>query len=104
MNPSEIDEALRTDERIEPSPAFAGEVMHAVHARAASGQTPGWLGRAVWPVVAVASVAVALLVAVTFLTGLDTRGEETIEIARWLSIALTGTLAVAWRVPVRRAT
>ena len=97
MNPTEIDDALRTDQRIEPSTQFGAQVMRAVHARAAVGQPHDRWGRAVWPAVAVTSVAVALLIAVTLLERSEARPGEMIEVVRWLSFTLTGTLAVAWR-------
>lgn len=101
MNPTEIDEALRTDRRIEPSAEFRAQVMRAVHARAAVGRRHDRTGRAVWPAVAVTSVAAALLMAVTLLERSEAQPGEMIEVVRWLSFTMTGTLAIAWR-PARR--
>lgn len=63
VTPTEIDDALRTDRRIEPSAEFRAQVMRAVHARAAVGRRHDRVGRAVWPAVPVTSVVVALLIA-----------------------------------------
>jgi hypothetical protein len=96
MTPDEIDDALGRDPGIEPTPAFGANVMRAVHARAALPPSQGRLAPAIWPVVAVASVAVALLAAVGLVNGTASRGDETFELVRWLSFTLTGTIAVAW--------
>ena len=97
MNPTEIDDALRTDRRIEPSAEFRAQVMRAVHARAAVGRPHDRVGRAVWPAVPVTSVVVALLIAGTLLERSDARLGEMNEVVRWLSFTLTGTFAMAWR-------
>lgn len=97
MNPTEIDDALRGDRQIEPSAEFRAQVMRAVHARAATGRPHVPVGRAIWPAVAVASVVVALLIAVTLLEHSEARSEEMIEVVRWLSFTLTATVAIAWR-------
>ena len=98
MNPTEIDDALRTDQRIEPSAEFRAQVMHAAHARAAVGRPHGWVVRtAVWPAIAVTSVVVALLMAATLLEHSEARPGEMVEVVRWLSFTLTGTFAMAWR-------
>ena len=97
MNPTEIDDALRTDPRIEPSAEFRAQVMHAVHARAAVGRPHDRVMRAVWPALAVTSVVVALLIVVTLLERSEARPGEMIEVVRWLSFTLTGTFAIAWR-------
>ena len=97
MNPTEIDDALRTDRRIEPSPEFRAKVMQAVHARAAVSQPHRWVGRAVWLAVPVTSVVIALLVAGTVLERSDAQVAEVSEIVRWLSFTLAGTFAMAWR-------
>ena len=97
MNPSEIDDALGSDGRIEPSAEFHAQVMRAVHARAALGRPHERVWRAVWPAVAVASVVVALLIATRLLERSEAQPGEMTEIARWLSFTLTGTLAIAWR-------
>jgi hypothetical protein len=77
--------------------------MLAVHARAEAGGSSGWLGRSAWPIVSVASVAVALLVSVRFIEGSAAGPQETAELVRWLSIALTGTFAISWRSSRRMA-
>jgi hypothetical protein len=97
VNPTEIDDALRGDHRIEPSAEFRAQVMCAVHARAAVGRRRDRVGRAVWPAVSVTSVVVALLIAVTLLERSEARPGEMTEVVRWLSFTLTGTLAIAWR-------
>jgi len=97
VNPTEIDDALRTDRRIEPSAEFRAQVMRAVHARAAVGRPHGRVGRAVWPAVPVTSVVVALLIAGTLLERSEARLGEMNEVVRWLSFTLTGTFAMAWR-------
>ena len=97
MNPTEIDDALRTDQRIEPSAEFRAQVMRAVHARAAVGRPFDRVGRVVWPAAAVSSVVVALLIAATLLERSEARPGEMTEVARWLSFTLTGTVAIAWR-------
>jgi hypothetical protein len=97
VNPTDIDDALRTDQRIEPSAEFRAQVMRAVHARAAVGRRHDRAGRAVWPAVAVTSVVVAQLIAVTLLERSEARPGEMIDVVRWLSFTLTGTLAIAWR-------
>ena len=97
MNPTDIDDALRTDRRIEPSAEFRAQVMRAVHARAVVGRPHDRMGRVIWPSVAVASVVVALLIAMTVLERSEARPGETIEVVRWVFFTLTGTFAIAWR-------
>lgn len=97
MSSTEIDDALSSERRIEPSAAFKGEVMRAVHARAAMGRPRDRVWRAVWPAVAAASVMVALLGAVMLLERSEPQPAETSEVARWLLLTLTGTFAIAWR-------
>ena len=101
MNPTEIDDALRNDRRIEPSANFHARVMRSVHARATTGRPYDALGRAVWPTAAAASVVLALLMAVTLLEGADAPPGEMTEVGRWLSFTLTGTFAIAWRMTRR---
>ena len=103
MNPSEIDDALRNERRIEPSGEFPSRVMRAVHARGAIGRPHDRVWRAVWPVVAVGSVVAALLVAVRLLEGSEAQPGETIQVVQWLSFTLTATIALAWRRPRRIA-
>ena len=97
MTPTEIDDALRTDRRIEPSAEFRAQVMRAVHARAAVGPRHTRVGRAVWPAVPVTSVVVALLIAATLLEPSKSGPGEMNEVVRWLTFTLTGTFAMAWR-------
>ena len=97
MNPTEIDDVLRTDQGIEPSAAFRAQVMCAVHAHAAVGRPHDRVERAVWPAVAVTSVVVALLIAVTLLERSGAPPGEMVEVVRWLSFTSTGTVAIAWR-------
>ena len=101
MNPYEIDDALRSDRRIEPSAEFRAKVMRAVHARAAIGRPYDRVWRTVWPAVAVTSVVVAPVIAVTLLGRSDAQPGEAIEGVRWLSFTLTGTIAMAWRTTRR---
>lgn len=100
MNPSDIDDALQSDPQIEPSAAFRARVMRAVHARAAIGRPHERLGRVLWPVVAVGSVVVALLIAEMALEPSAGSGEM-IDVVRWLSLTMTGTFALAWRITRR---
>jgi hypothetical protein len=102
VNPTEIDDVLRTDQRIEPSAEFRAQVMCAVHAHAAVGRPRHRMERAVWPAVAVTSVVVALLIAVTLLQRSEAPPREMMEAVRWLSFTLTGTVAIAWR-SIRRS-
>lgn len=67
-------------------------VMRAVHARAAAGRRYGRAGRVLWPVVAAASVVVALVI-------LDTVVER--PEAAPAEMAVIGTFAVAWRITRR---
>ena len=97
MNPTEIDDALRTDRRIEPSAEFRAQVMRAVHARAAAGRPHDRVGRAIWAAVPVTSVVVAPMIAATLLERSEARLGEMNEVVRWLSFTLTGTFAMAWR-------
>lgn len=102
MNPTEIDRALRSDQEIQPSVGFHGQVMRAVHAHAASGRKRTPALHDVWPTVAVASVVVPLLIAVRLLHGGGAQSAEVTKAAAWLSFTLTGTLAgVWWRQVVR---
>ena len=103
MNPFEIDDALRHERRIEPSGDFRARVMRTVHARVAIGRPYDRVWRAVWPVVAVGSVVVALLIAVMLLERSEAQPGETIQVVRWLSVTLTATIAIAWRRPRRIA-
>jgi hypothetical protein len=96
MNPTEVDQALSRDRRIEPSVEFSAQVMRAVHAHAATRrQRSARLGD-LWSLVAVASVVVPAVIAVRFLTAAGGNSGELAEAARWLSITLTGTLAGVW--------
>ena len=97
MNPTEIDDALRTDPRIEPSADLRARVMRAVHARAAVGRPRDRIVRAIWPAAAVGSVVVALLMAVALIERSEARPGEMTEVVRWLSFTLTATFAIAWR-------
>ena len=97
MNPTDIDDALRSDLQIEPSAAFRAQVMRAVHTQAAIGRPYDRVRRALWPTVAVGSVVVALLIAETVLERSEARPGEMFEVVRWLSFTLTGTFAIAWR-------
>jgi hypothetical protein len=101
VNPTETDDALRSDPQIEPSAAFRAQVMRAVHARAASGRPFDRVGRALWPVAAVGSVVVALLIAETALERSESRPGEMLEVIRWLSFTMTGTFAIACRLTRR---
>ena len=103
MNPSEIDDALRNERPIEPSGEFRARVMRAVHARGAIGRPHDRVWRAVWPVVAVGSVVVALLIAGMLLERSEGQPGETTQAVRWLSVTLTATIAIAWRRPRRIA-
>ena len=100
MNLSEIDDALGSDPVVEPSAEFRSQVMGTVRARGIS-RPHGWLWRALGPVAAVASVIVALLIAAMMLERSEARPGDATEIVRWLSVSLTGTLAVAWRIAGR---
>jgi hypothetical protein len=97
VNPTEIDDVLRTGRGIEPSAEFHAQVMRAVHARAALVRPHGRMGHGVWPTVAVTSIVVALVIAVMLLERSEGGPEEMIEVVRWLSFTLTGTIAIAWR-------
>jgi hypothetical protein len=77
--------------------------MRAVHARGAIGRPYDRVWRAVWPVVAVGSVVVALLIAVMLLERSEAQPGETTHVAGWLSVTLTATMAIAWRRPRRIA-
>ena len=101
MNPTEIDDALRSDPHIEPSAAFRAQVMRAVHARGAVGRPYDRVGRALWPGVAVTSVVVALMIAVALLERSESRPGDMFEVVRWLSFTMTGTFAIAWRITRR---
>ena len=96
MNPIEVDQALSRDRRIEPSAELATQVMRAVHAHAAAGRRRSSGFGHLWPVIAVASVVVPLLVAVPLLSGVEGRPDDVAEVTRWLVFTLTGTLAGAW--------
>ena len=105
MNPTEVDEALRREPRIEPSAEFRAQVMRAVHAQAATRGKRAFIFDHLWPAVAVASVVVPLLVALRLLNGAEGRSSELTEATRWLLFTLTGTLGGAWwctRDAVRR--
>ena len=103
MNPSEIDDALRHERPIEPSGEFRARVMHAVHAHGAIGRAHDRVWRAVWPVVAVGSVVVALLIAMMLLERSEAQPGEMIQVNRWLAVTLTATIAMAWPRPRRIA-
>lgn len=97
MNSTEIDAALRHDDHIEPSSAFRAQVMRAVHARAMARRPRVSAGRIIWPVVGAASVGAALPMMAMLLERSGMRSDEAIEVVRWLSISVSGTLAIAWR-------
>lgn len=103
MNPSEIDDALRNERRLEPSGEFPARVMRAVHARGAVGRPHDRVWRAVWPVVGLGSVVVALLVALMLLEPTEAPPGEMSQVVRWLSFTLTATIAIAWPRPRRIA-
>jgi hypothetical protein len=97
MNPTEIDRALRSEQRIEPSARFQSHVMQAVHAHVSSGRKRRVGFGQLWPSLAVASVIVPLLIAVRLLDGPEAQSRDVAQAASWLSFTLTATLAVAWR-------
>lgn len=97
MNPTEIDDALRTDRQVEPTAQFRAQVMRAVHARAATGPPRDRVARAIWPAVVVASAAVALLIAVPILERSEAQPGELNDVVRWLAFSVTGTIAIASR-------
>lgn len=101
MDPAEIDDALRNRSPIEPSAEFRSRVMRAVHAQAATGRprVPVW--RAIWPAVAIASVVAALPITIALLERSELRPEELVDVVRWLSFTVTGTVAIAWRTTRR---
>jgi hypothetical protein len=96
MNPDAIDRALRSDRRIEPSPAFHPDVMRAVRAQAAIGPRRRFAWRHLESAAVAASVAVPLLVAGRLLEGSGAAAEDIAEAARWLVPTLSATLAGAW--------
>jgi hypothetical protein len=97
VNPSEIDDALRNERRVEPSGEFHARVMHAVRARCAAGRPHDRVWGMVWPVAAVGSVVVALLAAAMLVERFEAQPGEMSQVVRWLFFTLTGTLAIAWR-------
>ena len=96
MNPTEIDRALRSEQRIEPSAGFRSHVMQAIHAHASGGRKRRVGFGQLWPSVAVASVVVPLLIAVRLLDGPEAQPRDVADATRWLSFTLTATLAGAW--------
>jgi hypothetical protein len=96
MNPNDVDQALRRERHIEPSPEFRAGVMRGVHAHAAAGRRRTFKFDHLWSVVAVASVVVPPLVAIRLLNGAEGRSGELAEATRWLLFTLTGTFAGAW--------
>jgi hypothetical protein len=96
MNPNEVDQALRRERRIEPSPEFRAQVMRAVQAYAATRGARAFRFGDLWSVVAIASVVGPLLVAMRLLNGVEAGSGELAEATRWFVFTLTGTLAGAW--------